>query len=88
MDRHKRPSVVDIIHELNKTEIFIENVNVYEQDPSLPPASSSNVFLIALRLLEKITDNFSEQHGLSTHGKLYMLRLIQDTLLVPRMCVT
>ncbi|XP_044335310.1 uncharacterized protein [Triticum aestivum] len=43
MDRHKRPSVVDIIHELNKTETFIEKITYYELDPSPPLGSTSNV---------------------------------------------
>ncbi|KAF7019838.1 hypothetical protein CFC21_032970 [Triticum aestivum] len=43
IDRHKRPSIVDIIHDLDQTEKNIENINSYEQDPSPPLDSSSNV---------------------------------------------
>ncbi|KAM3391749.1 hypothetical protein ACQJBY_013075 [Aegilops geniculata] len=44
-DRHKRPSIVDTIHELNKTELLIERATDYEQDL---PTSNSN-------FVEKIT---------------------------------
>uniref|UniRef100_A0A453DKC5 non-specific serine/threonine protein kinase n=1 Tax=Aegilops tauschii subsp. strangulata TaxID=200361 RepID=A0A453DKC5_AEGTS len=41
-DRHKRPSIVDIIKELNETETFIEKVSNCEQDPSSPPPSTQS----------------------------------------------
>ncbi|EMS68138.1 Formin-like protein 6 [Triticum urartu] len=42
-DMYNRPCIVDIIHDLDKTEIFIENITYYEQDPSPPLASTSTV---------------------------------------------
>ncbi|VAH39413.1 unnamed protein product [Triticum turgidum subsp. durum] len=42
-DRHERPSIVDIINDLNETETFIENVSNCEQDPSLLTSTSNSV---------------------------------------------
>jgi hypothetical protein len=43
MDWHKRPSILNIIDELNKTEKRIEMVTNHELDPSPSLASTSNV---------------------------------------------
>ncbi|XBI60640.1 hypothetical protein VPH35_041549 [Triticum aestivum] len=42
-DRHERPSIVDIINNLNETETFIEKVSNCEQDPSLLTSTSNSV---------------------------------------------
>ena len=42
-DMYNRPCIVDIIHDLDKTEIFNEKITYYEQDPSPPLASTSTV---------------------------------------------
>ncbi|XBI60650.1 hypothetical protein VPH35_041555 [Triticum aestivum] len=42
-DRHKRPSIVDIIHELNQTEKIMEKVTSYYEQELSPPPSNSNV---------------------------------------------
>lgn len=42
-DRHKRSSIVDIIHELNQTEKIMEKVTSYYEQELSPPPSNSNV---------------------------------------------
>ncbi|KAF7005047.1 hypothetical protein CFC21_020196 [Triticum aestivum] len=43
MDWRRRPSIVNILDELNETEKCIEKATNYEQDPSPPIASTSSV---------------------------------------------